>query len=78
MKLACKDIFLADDVETCENINECDYNNGSCSQICENHPGTFMCPLAVLFAPMNLSVLLVGDIDHVGQNRICLLVSELC
>lgn len=24
-------------------INECDDNNGGCTQICENHPGEFNC-----------------------------------
>lgn len=27
----------------CPDINECEQDNGGCSQICYNHPGSFHC-----------------------------------
>ena len=60
--------ILADNKETCEDINECNDNNGGCSQICENRPGTFICSCAPGYSAYGGSV--KGDCLDINE---CLL-----
>ena len=40
---------LSPDSTSCQDIDECETNNGGCDQICHNRPGTFMCEVSSLW-----------------------------
>ena len=40
---------LSPDSTSCQDIDECQVNNGGCDQICHNRPGTFMCEVSPIY-----------------------------
>ncbi|XP_072025693.1 uncharacterized protein [Amphiura filiformis] len=66
----CNEGFVtSENITKCEDINECQINNGDCQHVCINLPGSHECRCRVGYQGVDLTNQVCTDIDECASDR---------